>query len=111
MFPASVRGDPRGEIFSSRGWVWGAIPRRGIPHCHPYPGPAPRIRVPTPSDRVTSLPGIRAAEARASDPTNGLFKWFHLSVFDILLYLYLKGNTWNFTLISKTGVVNKMLTN
>jgi hypothetical protein len=35
MFPASVRGDPRGEIFSSRGRVWGAIPRRGIPRCHP----------------------------------------------------------------------------
>jgi hypothetical protein len=35
MSPASVRGDPRGEIFSSRGRVWGAKPRRGIPRCHP----------------------------------------------------------------------------
>jgi hypothetical protein len=36
MLPASVRGDPRGEVFSSRGRGWGAIPRRGIPRCHPY---------------------------------------------------------------------------
>jgi hypothetical protein len=37
MLPASVRGDPRGEVFSSRGR--GAIPRRGIPCCHPYSSP------------------------------------------------------------------------
>jgi hypothetical protein len=36
MSPASVRGDPRGEFFSSRGRVWGAKTRRGIPRCHPY---------------------------------------------------------------------------
>jgi hypothetical protein len=30
--------DPRGEIFSSRGWVWGAKTRRGISRCHPYLG-------------------------------------------------------------------------
>jgi hypothetical protein len=35
MLPASVRGDPRGEVFLSRGRGWGAIPRRGIPRCHP----------------------------------------------------------------------------
>jgi hypothetical protein len=35
MLPASVRGDPRGKVFSSRGRGWGAIPRRGIPRCHP----------------------------------------------------------------------------
>jgi hypothetical protein len=34
MSPASVRGDPRGEFFSSLGWVWGAKTRRGIPRCH-----------------------------------------------------------------------------
>jgi hypothetical protein len=39
-----------------------------------------------------------------------LLKWFHLSVFDILLYLGLMGYL-GFTLISKTSVVNKMLTN
>jgi hypothetical protein len=36
MLPASVRGDPPREVFSSRGWGWGAILRRKIPHCHPY---------------------------------------------------------------------------
>jgi hypothetical protein len=36
MLPASVRGDPRGEVFSSWGRGWGAIPGRGIPRCHPY---------------------------------------------------------------------------
>jgi hypothetical protein len=35
MSPASVRGDPRGEIFLSRGRIWGAKTRRGIPRCHP----------------------------------------------------------------------------
>jgi hypothetical protein len=35
MLPARVRGDPRGEVFSSRGREWGAIPRRGISRCHP----------------------------------------------------------------------------
>jgi hypothetical protein len=35
MFPASLRGDPRGEVFSSRGRGWGDIPRWGIPRCHP----------------------------------------------------------------------------
>jgi hypothetical protein len=38
MSPASVRGDPRGEVFSSRGRGWGAKTRRGIPRCHPYSG-------------------------------------------------------------------------
>jgi hypothetical protein len=36
MLPASVRGDPHGKVFSSRGRGWGAIPRWGIPRCHPY---------------------------------------------------------------------------
>jgi hypothetical protein len=36
MSPASVRGDPRGEVFSSRGRGWGAKTRRGIPRCHLY---------------------------------------------------------------------------
>jgi hypothetical protein len=35
MSPANVRGDPRGEIFSSREWGWEAKTRWGIPHCHP----------------------------------------------------------------------------
>jgi hypothetical protein len=35
MSPASVRGDPTGN-FLSRGRVWGAKTRRGIPRCHPY---------------------------------------------------------------------------
>jgi hypothetical protein len=36
MFPASVLGDPRGEVFLSRGRGWRAIPLWGIPRCHPY---------------------------------------------------------------------------
>jgi hypothetical protein len=33
--PARVRGDPRGEIFLSRGRVQGAKTRRGCLCCHP----------------------------------------------------------------------------
>jgi hypothetical protein len=40
MFLASIHGDPRGNIFSS--WGWGAIPWRGILHCHPYLVPSQR---------------------------------------------------------------------
>jgi hypothetical protein len=41
MFPASVRGDPRGKMFSSRGRGWGAIPDREFPvaiptHAHAH---------------------------------------------------------------------------
>jgi hypothetical protein len=33
--PASINGDGGGELLSPRGRGWRAIPRRGIPGCHP----------------------------------------------------------------------------
>jgi hypothetical protein len=49
-------------------------------------------------------------KSRSNDLPMVLLKWFHLIVFDILLYLCLMGIL-GIHIISKTGVVNKMLTN
>jgi hypothetical protein len=42
---------------------------------------------------------------------NGLLKWFHLSIFDINICLCLIGILWDTLTISKSGVVDKILTN
>jgi hypothetical protein len=43
MSPASVRGDPRGEVFSSQVQEWGAKTRRGIPVAIPTHHTQPRM--------------------------------------------------------------------
>jgi hypothetical protein len=58
MSPANVRGDPRGENYSSRGRGWGAKTRRGIPRCHPYTGSMREI-------------GCRIGGVRSNNPQDG----------------------------------------
>jgi hypothetical protein len=50
-------------------------------------------------------------KSRSDDLPMVLLKWFQLIVFLYTLIPLFNGNTWDSHFISKTGVVNKILTN